>query len=229
MYLKQLKSTLPELPSAASHRMVSQHPSLTLEDATSLVALSEDFAGVHYFERTVAVLVDPTRAKLVSNWMVNYLAPALDKGRKALGEGVREAELAELVNLVADGSVTRQSAETLQSICCRPFVDQHVTRFWNPFADVSAQKLLLLLIDSPPGPSRLQTLVDTHSLSSLPPSILTSIITRVLASQPKIVQSVKDGNLKDVNRLVGGVMKETKGRVDAKEVMKRVREALGVD
>lgn len=89
--------------------------------------------------------------------------------------------------------------------------------------------MLLLLVDSPPGPSRLQTLVDTHSLSSLPPSILSSIITRVLASQPKIVQSVKDGNLKDVNRLVGGVMKETKGRVDAKEVMKRVREALGVD
>lgn len=115
-YLKQLKSTLPELPSAAAHRLVSQHPSLTLEDATSLVALSEDFAGVHYFERTVTALADPTRAKLVSNWTVNYLAPALDKGRKALGEGMSETELAELVNLVAEGSVTRQFTQTLQSI-----------------------------------------------------------------------------------------------------------------
>lgn len=102
----------------------------------------------------------------------------------------------------------------------------------NP-SDASAQKLVGLLAASPPSPfSRLEALIVQHALAAPAPSSLDlpSLIAAALAAAPKVVDNITSGRKPtDVNKLVGAVMKATKGRADAKEVMRLVREALGLD
>lgn len=113
-YLGRLKADLPELPFAATRRLVAQYPGLTPEDAHDLLTLApETFAGIDFFEAAVAApSVDGAKGrspKAVRNWVVNYCAGALAREGKAWGEAVTAAELAKLVDLVDASKVTRAS------------------------------------------------------------------------------------------------------------------------
>lgn len=100
-------------------------------------------------------------------------------------------------------------------------------------SDASGQKLVILLAQSPPSPtSRLPSLLTSSPsllLASSTALNLPLLVAQTFAALPKAVENVTSGKKpSDVHKLVGGVMKAAKGRAEPKEVMRLVREALGL-
>src|SRR5439155_664531 len=56
---------------------------------------------------------------------------------------------------------------------------------------------------------------------------LESIVSRAIEADPAAVEEIKSGNQKAIGALMGGVMRETKGRADGKEVQRLIRERIG--
>jgi aspartyl-tRNA(Asn)/glutamyl-tRNA(Gln) amidotransferase subunit B len=57
-------------------------------------------------------------------------------------------------------------------------------------------------------------------------SELEGIVDRAIEAEADAADQVRQGNEKAIGRLVGAVMKETKGRADGGEVTKLIRERL---
>jgi aspartyl-tRNA(Asn)/glutamyl-tRNA(Gln) amidotransferase subunit B len=57
-------------------------------------------------------------------------------------------------------------------------------------------------------------------------SELEGIVDRAIEAEPEAAEQVRQGNEKAVGRIVGTVMKETKGRADGGAVTKLIRERL---
>jgi len=98
-WIEELRAALPELPGARRGRLVTQY-ALSSSDAARIVA---DRSLADLFEEAAAA---GAPAKQTANWIVGEIAPT---GKLPSGKN-----LAELVRLVGDGSITRdQGREVL--------------------------------------------------------------------------------------------------------------------
>ncbi|HET7338441.1 MAG TPA: Asp-tRNA(Asn)/Glu-tRNA(Gln) amidotransferase subunit GatB, partial [Candidatus Dormibacteraeota bacterium] len=98
-WIEELRRALPELPEARRARLVSQY-ALPLHDAT-LIAAERELADL--FEGAVGAGAD---AKPTANWIIGEVAPS--------GSRPSVSQLADVVKLVAAGSITRdQGREVL--------------------------------------------------------------------------------------------------------------------
>ena len=57
-------------------------------------------------------------------------------------------------------------------------------------------------------------------------SELEGIVDRAIEAEPEAAEQVRQGNEKAIGRIVGAVMKETKGRADGGAVTKLIKERL---
>ena len=70
-------------------------------------------------------------------------------------------------------------------------------------------------------------LVEQHGLASIGDSSeLAALVDEVLAANPAFVEQFRGGKEGVINALVGQVMKQTKGRADARQVQDMLRERL---
>jgi len=113
-FVDGLKAKLPELPDQKKARFIDGF-GLSPYDASVLVAERE---SADFYETVLAGLADKTRdGKLAANWVINELFGRLNKeGRDIAGSPVSADQLAAIVDLIGEGTISGKIAKDLFEI-----------------------------------------------------------------------------------------------------------------
>lgn len=181
---------LPELPEAKKQRYMTEF-SLPEYD-TGLICSS--VALVKLFEKTVEITKSPKDA---SNWIMVELMKLLNDNQKTADEiTFNENSLGEIINLLSQGKISRDSAKKV----FRAVFEQDV----NPAKYVEENNM--------------QLLTDNTAIKTA--------IEEVLANNEKSVNEFKNGKEVAFNFLIGQSMKALRGKAPASEVTKILKELL---
>jgi aspartyl-tRNA(Asn)/glutamyl-tRNA(Gln) amidotransferase subunit B len=113
-FVDDLKADLPELPDQKKVRFVAEF-GLSAYDAGVLVAERE---SAEFYESVLAALANKGRdGKLAANWVINELFGRLNKeGHDISASPVSAAQLAAIVDLIGDGTISGKIAKDLFEI-----------------------------------------------------------------------------------------------------------------
>ena len=113
-FVDDLKAQLPELPDQKKARFIADF-GLSAYDASVLVAERE---SAEFYETVLARLANKARdGKLAANWVINELFGRLNKeGRDITGSPVAAAQLAAIVDLIGEGTISGKIAKDLFEI-----------------------------------------------------------------------------------------------------------------
>ncbi|RTE91608.1 MULTISPECIES: Asp-tRNA(Asn)/Glu-tRNA(Gln) amidotransferase subunit GatB [Bradyrhizobium] len=113
-YVDELKAELPELPDQKKTRFVADF-GLSAYDASVLVAERESAV---FYETVLDKLGNRTRdGKMAANWVINELFGRLNKeGRDITGAPVSAEQLAAIVDLIGEGTISGKIAKDLFEI-----------------------------------------------------------------------------------------------------------------
>jgi aspartyl-tRNA(Asn)/glutamyl-tRNA(Gln) amidotransferase subunit B len=188
--IEKVRKELPELPMQKRDRFVKDF-GIPLYDAGVLTA-SRDLAT--YFERTVALFSQP---KIVSNWIMTELMREL-KGEEAgiTSCPVSPQQLAELLKLIDDGTISGKIAKTV---------------FEEMFKTGQDPKTII-------QEKGLVQVSDTEELSA--------IVRQILDDNPSEVAKYLKGKTAVMGFFVGQVMKATKGKANPSVVNQILAEEL---
>jgi aspartyl-tRNA(Asn)/glutamyl-tRNA(Gln) amidotransferase subunit B len=191
-WLDRLREALPELPAARRERYQSAL-GLPAADATVLVG---DPDATRLFEAAVAADpgVDP---KQVANWVTGEYLRLRHEASDPIE--VDPAELAALIRLVVDGSISRTNAKEV--------LELHVASGDPTRSIVEARGF--------------QQISDTGALGAA--------VDEVIAANPAAVADYKAGKSEVIGFFVGQVMKATRGQANAAVVQAAVRERLDAE
>jgi aspartyl-tRNA(Asn)/glutamyl-tRNA(Gln) amidotransferase subunit B len=181
-WIDKIRAEMPELPDTRRKRMTEQYQ-LSGYDVDTLTA-SPEIAG--YFEVVAQSTGD---AKATANWMLGEVLAALNA--KGIGIdlfSVQPSDLAELIALVRDGSVSH----------------------------TAAKRIFALMLER--GKRAAQIAADEGLLQIGEDDALVKWIDEVLAENPNESRRFLGGEKKLQGVLVGLVMKKSKGRADPKRV-----------
>ena len=181
-WIDHSRKELPELPEARKTRLVQEYgiSPIEVEQLTATPALSE------YFEAVARASKD---GKGAYNWVMGEVMAALRASGEEISRfKVRPADLAQLLDLVRDGTISHTAAK-------RAFA--RMVETGKPAAQVAADEGLLQVGDE----SAIATWVD-----------------EVLEEHPEEATRYLSGEKKLQGVLVGFVMKKSKGRADPKRV-----------
>jgi aspartyl-tRNA(Asn)/glutamyl-tRNA(Gln) amidotransferase subunit B len=181
-WMHETQTHLPELPGARKQRLVEEHGI----SATEVEQLTASPALADYFEAAARASRD---GKGAYNWVMGEVMVAVrasDKGFEHFK--VRPADLAQLLNLVRDGTISHTAAKR---------VFARMVETGQQAAQVAADEGLLQVGDE---------------------SAITTWVDEVLAEHPEEAKRYLSGEKKLQGVLVGFVMKKSKGRADPKRV-----------
>jgi aspartyl-tRNA(Asn)/glutamyl-tRNA(Gln) amidotransferase subunit B len=181
-WIDHLRKELPELPDQRKTRLVAAYAlsAAEVEQVTGDPALAE------YFEAVARASGD---GKSAYNWVMGeVLAVLRASGEEITRFRVRPADLAQLLNLVRDGTISHTAGKR---------VFARMLETGQPAAQVAADEGLLQVGDE----SAIATWVD-----------------EVLAEHPEEAARFRAGEKKLQGVLVGFVMKKSKGSADPKRV-----------
>jgi aspartyl-tRNA(Asn)/glutamyl-tRNA(Gln) amidotransferase subunit B len=191
-WIDQVKEDLPELPQARQARFAKQY-GLGESDIEVLTA-SPGLAD--YFESVARQHGDP---KSAANWVMGEVLAALNAtGQKIEHFRVRPADLAALLNMVRDGTVSHSAAK----------------RIFTRMVETG---------DRPEQIAEKEGLIQVSDVDAI-----TNWVDEVLAENPNEAQRFRAGEKKLLGVLVGLVMKKSKGRADPKRVNQVLSERAGV-
>jgi aspartyl-tRNA(Asn)/glutamyl-tRNA(Gln) amidotransferase subunit B len=113
-YVEALKAELPELPDQKKSRFIGEF-GLTPYDASVLVSEHE---SADFYEAVLAKLTNKVRdGKLAANWVINELFGRLNKeGLDISASPVSSAQLADIVDLIGEGTISGKIAKDLFEI-----------------------------------------------------------------------------------------------------------------
>jgi aspartyl-tRNA(Asn)/glutamyl-tRNA(Gln) amidotransferase subunit B len=113
-FVDGLRAQLPELPDQKKTRFIADF-ALSPYDAAVLVAERE---SADFYETVLAKLADKARdGKVAANWVINELFGRLNKeGRDISGAPVSAAQLAAIVDLIGEGTISGKIAKDLFEI-----------------------------------------------------------------------------------------------------------------
>src|SRR4030081_1178539 len=113
-WVKAIEACLPELPDQKKARFIADF-GLSPYDASVLVAERE---SADFYETVLATLADKVRdGKLAANWGINELFGRLNKeGRDITASPVAAAQLAAIVDLIGEGTISGKIAKDLFEI-----------------------------------------------------------------------------------------------------------------
>ena len=190
-WLDRLRSEMPELPAARRTRF-QRDLGLSAYDATVLVG---DPGAGSLFESTLAA--DPSvPSKSVANWVTGEYLRLRNSATDDTPVSVDPAQLAALVRLVDDGSISRANAKEVFA--------EHASS-GAPVAGVVADR-------------------GFHQISDA--DVVGQAVDEAFAANPDAIADYKAGKTQVIGFLVGQVMKTTKGQADASVVQRVVRERL---
>jgi aspartyl-tRNA(Asn)/glutamyl-tRNA(Gln) amidotransferase subunit B len=180
-WVAELRDALPELPAVTRARLVSEYVLPPQQ-----VAVLVDSGLSDRLDAAVAAGAQPVAAaNLLTNDLVGWAAA---EGSDPADAPLTGEQLAELVGLVADG--------TLSTKLARQVLEGVLAEGGSPRALAEARGLVQIS--------------DTGELEE--------VVRRVVAADPAAAQRVRDGNAKAIGALVGAVMRETRGRANPRLV-----------
>ncbi len=162
--------------------------------------LASDIETGDYFDRALEAGdgADPT---VVANWVTGELAGALRQSGEEMGPAeskVQPESLAKLIGMVGSKQVSHGGAK----------------------------QVLAVLIAEGGDPAEI---VEREGLGQIADSSeLEGVVEAAIEAEPEAAEQVREGNQKAIGRIVGAVMKETKGRADGGEVQRLIHDKLGV-
>ncbi len=189
-WVQSIKESMPELPTARRRRFVEQY-GLPEYDAE---VLTDSQAVADYFEETVIAGAD---AKMVSNWLMGDVMGYLNEKSLTIDQlRVTPAGLAELLNLVEDGTISGKIAKDIFPV----------------MADTgkSAEEII--------KEQGLEQISDEDRL--------TELVEQAIANSPQAVADYRGGKQKALGALVGYIMGQTRGQANPQLVNKMIRERL---
>jgi aspartyl-tRNA(Asn)/glutamyl-tRNA(Gln) amidotransferase subunit B len=199
--LKEARESLPELPAARRERYVSEVG--LPEEAASTLAFQSNYG--EFFDSVLEFASQGEREprvepRVIANWVTGELTAALrDLGKEAdgtLGDAIPREDFLRLVSMV-------QSKQLSHGV---------------------AKNILRMVIAEGGDPAEI---VEREGLAQISDSSeLEAIVDRAIEAEPEAAEQVKAGNQKAIGRIVGAVMKETKGRADGGAVQKLVNQRL---
>ncbi len=159
--------------------------------------LTSSRATADWFEESLGADKSAKRARASANWILNELFARLKESNQELIEAkVKPGQLSGLIELVEKGAITPKSAKEV---------------FEEMFATGRDAG----------------TIVKDKGLSQLSDEgAIADAVDKTIAANPKAVTDFRAGKEASLNFLIGGVMKETKGRANKDLVTKLLREKL---
>jgi len=190
-WIEDIRRSLPELPATRAARFVRDYG---LPEYDAGVLTSEKPLADYY--EAVAAAADP---KLASNWVMVELQGRLKEAGKDIGSSpVSPENLAELLNLIQEGTISGKIAKTV-------------------FVEMFEKGRAAGTIVEEEG---LRQISDTDEL--------TAVVEAVIAANPGPVEDLHGGKKKAIGFLVGQVMKETRGQANPREVNRIIARCLGL-
>ena len=192
--VERIQSQMPELPDAKKKRFVEQYK-LSEYDAD---ILTSERAIAEYFESTVDSVKDKD-GKMVSNWMQSELFAVLNKEAKDICESpIKPAELAELINLIKDGTISGKIAKD-------------VFKLMYEEEEKSAKKIV--------EEKGWKQVSDTSAIEK--------VIDDLIANSPDNVNAYKSGKVQLFGWFVGQTLKAMKGQANPQIVNEILKKKLG--
>jgi aspartyl-tRNA(Asn)/glutamyl-tRNA(Gln) amidotransferase subunit B len=189
-WIEEVQRALPELPAARRERFAKEY-ALSEKDAELLTA---DPALAEYFEGVARQHGDP---KAAANWVMRDVLSAVNEtGQRIRHFTVRPADLARLLDMVRDGSLSRAAASKVFAI---------MVKTGDPAEKVAEREGLTQVSDDAP---------------------LRAWIDEVWAEHPGEAGRFAAGERKLQGVLVGLVMKKSKGSADPKRVNQLLAERV---
>lgn len=190
VWIRDIQDSMEELPAARRARFMKDY-GLGEYNAQVLVA---DPAMADYYEEAAKTAKD---AKKTANWVIGDLSAALNRDNRTFANaGVAPEHLAQLVNLVADGTISGKQAKTV-------FEDM-----------LSSGKEPAKIVEE----KGMKQVTDEGAILAL--------VTEVLDANPKSIEDYKAGKDRAIGFLVGQVMKKSRGTANPKRTNELIREEL---
>jgi aspartyl-tRNA(Asn)/glutamyl-tRNA(Gln) amidotransferase subunit B len=188
-WVDELRDGLPELPAARRARLAESY-GLPVPTAAQLVA--SEWAD--FLEEAVGLGADPVAA---ANWMVGDLAGLLNEAGSELSDAqVTPQHLADLVRLVADGTISSAGAK-------RVLAEAFATG--RPAAEIVEAEGLAQISDA---------------------DALGAVADEVIAENLGPVEQFRGGKEGVIGFLVGQMMQKTRGAANPQEAQRLLRERL---
>ncbi|KOS55072.1 MULTISPECIES: Asp-tRNA(Asn)/Glu-tRNA(Gln) amidotransferase subunit GatB [Rhodococcus] len=177
-WVEELRATLPELPWLRRARIQAEW-GISDEEMRDLVN-----AGA--LDLIIATTEAGAPASESRSWWVAYLAQQANSRGVELGElPITPAQVAEVIALVADGTLTNKLA--------RKVVDYVLAGEGDPKQILAAHPELVVVRDD---------------------SLIKSEVEKALAANPDIADKIRSGKVQAAGKIVGDVMKATRGQAD---------------
>ncbi len=194
-----IEAKMPELQQAKYARFTTKygHSDLLARTFTSLPAIAD------YFEDVVRAGAD---YKLVTNWMLVDLFPALNReGKDIVHSPISAAMLASLIVRITDGTINNKIARVV-------FDD-----LWNAPQNVDGTRLLQD-VDEIIAAKGLKQISDSAAIEK--------IVDEVLAKSAAQIADYKAGKEKALMSIVGMVMKASAGKANPAQVNEIVKRKI---
>ncbi|XP_006456722.1 hypothetical protein AGABI2DRAFT_211794 [Agaricus bisporus var. bisporus H97] len=220
--VEHIRATLPELPWTARERLKDAY-ALSDRDVDVLLNIDNgrdvrydgedpgESSAIKYFDRIVKNAGDGNGKrrdpKLVANWVTHELLGQLASQNKTFRENtVSSAQLGELIDMVQSKVITGTAGKQLiRYMLSKPASD-------SVFQIAKEQDLLALIPSTAPA--------STSSESDKDPLI--TLCEDAILALPSEVKAARSGNKGVLNKIIGVVIKQSRGRLDAR----RVREVV---
>jgi aspartyl-tRNA(Asn)/glutamyl-tRNA(Gln) amidotransferase subunit B len=174
-YIEDLKKGLPELPDHKKQRLISE---FKLSNYEASVIISDQAVSTYYEE-----VAKNSDYKLAATWLMGELFATLNKEGKDITESpVSAVNLAKMINLIKDGTISGKIAKTV-------------------FEE---------MIKSNGDPAKI--VEDKGLKQTSDPKEIENIVDKILSSNQDKVEQYKSGKDKLFGFFVGQVMKEMKGK-----------------
>jgi aspartyl-tRNA(Asn)/glutamyl-tRNA(Gln) amidotransferase subunit B len=194
---EMLEEARDSLPELPAHRRERYLNEVGLsEESATMLAFQPQYG--EYFERAVAE-ADGTPAKSIANWVTGELVAAL---RQAGAED--------------DPMASKATPEAVAALA--GLVEA------KTISHGAGKQVLAKLVGEGGDPAEI---VEREGLAQISDSSeLEGIVDRAIEAEPEAAEQVRQGNDKAIGRIVGAVMKESKGRADGGIVTKLIKERL---
>jgi aspartyl-tRNA(Asn)/glutamyl-tRNA(Gln) amidotransferase subunit B len=195
-YVEALAAALPELPDAKKARFIADY-GLPAYDASVLVA---DKETADYFETVVAYGGKDRDPKAVANWITGDVAAYANSVNLSVPQThLKPAQIAELVDLISDGTISGKIAKDLLTILIEEEKDG------DPHAIVEARGM--------------KQVTDLGAIEAA--------VDAIIAANPDKVEQAR-AKPSMLGWFVGQVMKETGGKANPQAVNALLRTKLGI-
>ncbi len=176
-YINEIKASLPELPAQKKERFINEY-CLPDYDA-GILTTTKQLAG--FFESAVK---SGANAKKASNWILSELLAHVEDTEKMDSCPVKPSQLAKLIQLIDDNTISGKIAKTVFSTMLETGND--------PDAIVEEKQL--------------KQVTDLSSIEKL--------VDEVIRNNQQSVDDYKSGKEKALKFLVGQIMKESRGKAN---------------